>query len=74
MYSSDLETRAATDKERADKLAKGASNKDMKLGWSQHTGININLLGPTLKRRFVDISHTDVTTTVSQVSASRRCS
>ena len=74
MYSSDLETLAAEDKERADKLAKGASNKDINLGWSQHTGININLLGPTLKKRFVDISHTDVTTTVSHVSASRRCS
>ncbi len=74
MYSSDFETLAAEDKERADKLAKGASNKDINLGWSQHTGININLLGPTLKRRFVDISHTDVTSTVSHVSASRRCS
>ena len=74
MYSSDFETLAAEDKERADKLAKGARNKVINLGWSQHTGINIHLLGPPLKRRFVDTSNTDVTATESHVSVRRRCS
>ena len=73
LYSPDFETLATEDKVRADKLARGAGAGDINLGWSRHTGININLLGPTLKRRFVDINTTDVTSIVSQVSVRRRC-